>query len=256
MAWAPLWLVVVIAAATNLDMLVLLPWDRSKEGAGDFCGFPEKRLAALPGLVLTVEAVDCFRQDRVQHVPRDRSMLECRFDTTLQLKRGAQVMLLVNLDLDAGLVNGSRGVVVDWTQPDANDDDEDGQDAGMDSEDQEEQEQQRPAGRRFPPVSVQLEGRARTIQCSVGQQSSGITLGPAFVLGSRHQLPLMLAYASTIHKVQGQSFCEAEMSLEEVWEAGMSRQNDSNMCAIIVVILPSDFAMPASDSPCVFQDLS
>ena len=215
----------------------------------------EKRLAALPGPVLTVEAVDCFRQDRVQHVPRDRSMLECRFDTTLQLKRGAQVMLLVNLDLDAGLVNGSRGVVVDWTQPDANDDAEDGQDAEMDGEDQEEQEQQRPAGRRFPTVSVQLEGRDRIIQCSVGQQSSGITLGPAFVLGSRHQLPLMLAYASTIHKVQGQSFCEAEMSLEEVWEAGMSRQNDSNMCHYCDYPAVR-FCNARLDSPCVFQDLS
>ena len=42
--------------------------------------------------------------------------------------------------------------------------------------------------RSFAWLSVQLEGRDRTIRCSVGQQSSGITLGPAFVLGSRHQL--------------------------------------------------------------------
>lgn len=35
-------------------------------------------------------------------------------EVTLNLKKGAQVILLANIDVKGGLVNGSRGVIIDW----------------------------------------------------------------------------------------------------------------------------------------------
>lgn len=45
---------------------------------------------------------------------REKFLKNCQLLESLQLCIGAQVMLLINLDLDEGLANGSRGVIVDF----------------------------------------------------------------------------------------------------------------------------------------------
>ena len=45
-----------------------------------------------------------------------RALNDHRFEAYLELKEGMQVVLLVNLDLDAGLYNGSQGVIIGWEQ--------------------------------------------------------------------------------------------------------------------------------------------
>jgi ATP-dependent DNA helicase PIF1 len=44
---------------------------------------------------------------------------EHRFERSLNMKEGMLVILLVNLDMDAGLVNGSQGVIVGWASHEA-----------------------------------------------------------------------------------------------------------------------------------------
>jgi len=83
----------------------------------------------------------------------------------LILSVGAQVMLLTNLDYDTGLVNGSRGVVVDFEPNGA-------------------------------PLVQFLRGNPVPIPASSWESTDIDGL-------SRKQIPLKLAYAITIHKAQG-----------------------------------------------------
>ncbi len=93
---------------------------------------------------------------------------EAAYEPELTLAVGAQVMLVTNLDMDTGLVNGSRGVVVNFTGPEAH---------------------------AYPVVRF-LNGREETIM-EAGWEVDG------FKGVKRVQVPLRLAYAVTIHKAQG-----------------------------------------------------
>jgi ATP-dependent DNA helicase PIF1 len=86
----------------------------------------------------------------------------------LELRTGAQVMLIYNMDQEAGLVNGSRGVVEGFTPT-------------------------------TPPQPLVLfKGHAAPIPIDVKTWESEDMDGL-----KRQQIPLILAYAVTIHKCQG-----------------------------------------------------
>lgn len=87
----------------------------------------------------------------------------------LTIAEGAQVMLVYNLDLDRGLSNGSRGVVVGFDEQAGN----------------------------IPIVEFK-----NNIRIPVGRQSWEIEDYDGIF---RTQIPLRLAYACTIHKAQGSS---------------------------------------------------
>ncbi|CAG4956674.1 unnamed protein product [Parnassius apollo] len=103
----------------------------------------------------------------------------------LILKVGAQVMLLKNINVNAGLVNGARGVIVRF---------DDG----------------------FPVVRFKnkKEYTARAERWYV-KNSSGSLL-------CRRQVPLNLAWAFSIHKSQGLTLDCVEMSLSKIFEAGQA----------------------------------
>ena len=65
------------------------------------------KLASLPGEVFTFEARDSGSPTALQSLTKS-----CTARKTLELKIGAQVILLKNVDVAAGLANGARGVVV------------------------------------------------------------------------------------------------------------------------------------------------
>jgi len=98
----------------------------------------------------------------------------------LVLAVGAQVMLLYNLNHEAGLVNGSRGVVVDFKKPEPSE-----ADKTFIKKDE-----------TLMPVVEFKSGDRRIIDYNTWevQDFPGVL---------RKQIPLKLAYAVTIHKAQG-----------------------------------------------------
>lgn len=97
---------------------------------------------------------------------------DATFSETLELRKGAQVMLITNMDMATGLVNGSRGVITEFE-----------------------------AGRGFPIVRFK-NGITRLIEPFIWWSHEFPHIG-------QQQIPLRVAYAITIHKSQGASIDSA-----------------------------------------------
>lgn len=102
----------------------------------------------------------------------------------LVLKTGAQVMLLKNLNIGEGLVNGARGVVINYVQG-------------------------------YPLVKFKKR------ELLVKPEKWSIKTAGGLIV-TRSQLPLKLAWAFSIHKSQGLTLDCVEMSLSKVFEAGQA----------------------------------
>ena len=155
------------------------------------------------------------RWDRANHLSG------CVGPKVLQLKRGAQVMLLKNLDVAKGLSNGTRGVVVGFRPPAAAELREaSGSGGGGESK------LAQGSAREFPVVRFMLTGStasggSKTEERLVTPESWTIEQGGK-VVARRGQLPLKLAWAITIHKSQGMTISKMTMSLRAVFEPGMA----------------------------------
>ena len=98
---------------------------------------------------------------------------------TLALKIGAAIMCTVNIDMDSGICNGSQGIVINFIE--------------------------NPTGE-FTPVVKFSNGIVKTIQKHYWQSDEY----PAIAVG---QYPLLLAWALTIHKIQGATMSMAEIDI-------------------------------------------
>jgi ATP-dependent DNA helicase PIF1 len=132
----------------------------------------------------------------------EKFMKSCPAVHNLQLCIGAQVMLLINLDLDKGLANGSRGIIEDFCY--------------------------RENGNYLYPVVRFLNGELRMIDHHTWQQKeivgvrniNGERIVKYNILCEVIQIPLRVAYAMTIHKCQGASVDCAEIDLSDIFEFG------------------------------------
>lgn len=174
-----------------------------------------------------------------------------RFMRGLQLKVGAQVMLSVNLDVDAGLVNGTRGVVIGFreqTAPHAAA--ADGEGAGKAGEAGKLRKgRNKPTGKKGRgkgPLALSAEDAAAAAEDGGG--SGGKVLLPYVRFGPdgtarfitvpwqrmswridgvgtvwTESIPLKLAWATTIHKSQGATLDRVELAIDRfVFEEGQA----------------------------------
>lgn len=137
----------------------------------------------------------------------------CNAQVNLSLAVGAQVMLLVNTDTKNGLVNGSRGVVIDFNDNEL-------------------------------PIVLFKNGATLIVDYHKYKVKEGKNL-----IGVIYQIPLKLAYAITVHKSQGMTIDSAIIDLHGVFEYGqayvaLSRVKDVNSLFLLNAVVSSFKAHP------------
>jgi ATP-dependent DNA helicase PIF1 len=208
----------------------------------------------LPGIPRQYRCEDDFRWDQTNMQYRDlgkkddgrhlNALLHHRYPEVLQLKQGQPVVLIINLDVEAGLVNGSQGIIVGFKHYSNANLPRSG--SGIDSGSLRhgilpEDTWPHPlnvrggdcaayrhnlvksfllsenAGVDLPVVSFN-NGKTITIfpDCNVTQLGDD----PPYTFLSRTQLPLIAAWAMTIHKAQGMTMDKVIVHMDSKFYAG------------------------------------
>ena len=188
------------------------------------------RMRSLQGETFTFDARDGGAM--LEKAQRDRLLANCMAPESIQLKKGAQVMLIKNID--ESLVNGSLGKVVGFMDESKFDSyvhtDASGAEAlatatasaGATSANAGWVGAGMPApSRRWPVVRFPLaDGTSRDLLCQ--PETWKVELPNGEVQASRVQVPLILAWAISIHKAQGQTLARVKVDLGNVFEKGQA----------------------------------
>ena len=140
-----------------------------------------------------------------------------RFEPSIQLRPKMLVVLLVNLDINRGLVNGSQGVVLGFkTHDPAQLAEQVGEHASRKKE-QIKKFVDRAEVKQWPLVRFH-NGVTRLIKahCVISELGESTP----YSLISRTQIPLLAAWAMTIHKSQGMTLSRVDVNISKVFEKG------------------------------------
>ena len=167
---------------------------------------------------------------------RDKLLSNCMAPPAITLKKGAQVMLIKNVD--DTLVNGSVGKVIAFMDEKTfdiyHDDEEEFQAVEtMDLNDEEMTRSRKKlkqminkdlvgdTSQKWPLVRFAIaDGTSRDLLCQ--RESWKIELPNGEIQASRSQVPLILAWALSIHKAQGQTLERVKVDLGKIFEKGQA----------------------------------
>lgn len=230
----------------------------------------DKEFKKLPGDVKEYWNLDFFKSSREnKHLSwkgtrskTDQSLVALEdhaFEIKLQLKVGMQVVLLVNLDIEAGLVNGSTGKIVRFeahdsesvarTRTSSRDDEHDAPRDANDHAERNVAENVQTVGGSYRKVQTEqikefmAQDRNKSKCLPVVKFANGIeatifpfcrisALGdyPPYSLIGRTQIPLAAAWAFTIHKSQGMTMDRVIVDLSKTFEEGQDYVALSRAC--------------------------
>ena len=186
----------------------------------------QRRLAALPGRSYRFASMDTGDPNF-----RDKLLANMMAPVNLELKKGAQVMLIKNMD--DTLVNGSLGKVVGFMSENAFELSSDGYGSDVDPESKfkkrlnafsnalEQSARAKNENFEYPLVKFRaVDGSERDLLCV--PEDWKVELPTGEVQASRKQVPLILAWALSIHKAQGQTLERVKVDLGKVFEKGQA----------------------------------
>ncbi|KIW00204.1 uncharacterized protein PV09_08244 [Verruconis gallopava] len=196
-----------------------------------------QRMANLQGELHIYEARD--GGSITDKAMRDKLLQNCMAPEVIQLKKGAQVMLIKNID--DTLVNGSLGKVIGFMNEATFDNYQQNEEAyyatQQNGADEAASRHNQPAelsdrklrlaelaggsSQAYPVVRFAIaDGSTRDLLCQ--RESWKVELPNGEVQASRHQVPLILAWALSIHKAQGQTLERVKVDLGKVFEKGQA----------------------------------
>ncbi|KAL8360809.1 hypothetical protein RB601_007029 [Gaeumannomyces tritici] len=209
----------------GLEVTELFPTRSEVDGSNN------RRLKSLQSKQHRFDAIDTGDQ-----LFREKLLQNMMAPKTLELRKGAQVMLIKNMD--DTLVNGSLGTVSGFMTEatfqainpggdyDSGAEDEDDKDAEARKKrlmafSRQLEESGSQDNKEYPLVRFHaVDGSPRVLLCVPEEWKSELPTGE--VQASRKQVPLILAWALSIHKAQGQTLERVKVDLGKVFEKGQA----------------------------------